>query len=417
MVGFKGWGRNAKVLVATEPFWSIPMSWVFFYRSIFLKEAVGLTELEIGVLSSIYTVIAAIFPILGGYIADRFGRKNTFMIFDSLTWLSALTIWLLTRDIVYALVAYIVEGFTSIVYPIWECLLVEDTDPKYRSGIYAYVSTAYTVGLITTPIAGYIITIHGVDLGCRILFTIAMISLSFMYIIRWTYLRETELGYMLIREKSESISSFRGYREIFKAIAYERVLLALILISIINSAYYSSTLYTPLYLVDSRGIGLTTGEASILPFFSSTISLPLLLIIVPRISSKSGYTRALSVGYLSGLASTMILLVSKSIYGVIVAGILLGFYSSIGYSVSRTFLTNEVESVDNRYRAKILSITTTLSSIVNLATPATIGYIYSLHPKLFMITLSIIMFICLSISIALWVHIRRSSRLYGKSLT
>ncbi|MCX8162349.1 MAG: MFS transporter [Candidatus Bathyarchaeota archaeon] len=406
VVGFRGWGRNAKVLVATEPFWSIPMSWIFFYRPIFLRGAVGLTEVEIGILSSIYTAIAAIFPILGGYIADRFGRKNTFMILDSLTWLSALTLWLLTRDIVYALIAYIVESFTPIVYPIWECLLVEDTEPRYRSGIYAYVSTAYTVGMMSTPIAGYIITIYGVDLGCRILFTLAIISLSSMYIVRWIYLRETEIGYRLMKEKS--LSSFRGYREILKAITRERVLLALMLLSIINSAYYSSTLYIPLYLVDSRGVGLATGEASILPFFSSMISLPLLLVIVPRISSKSGYTKALSVGYLSGLASTITLLTSKSIYGVITAGILLGLYSAIGYSVSRTFLTNEVESVDNRYRAKVLSVTTTLSSMINLATPATVGYIYSTHPKLFMIALSTIIFICLLISIALRIHIRRS---------
>jgi MFS family permease len=407
VVGFKNWGRNAKVLVATEPLWSIPMSWIFFYRSIFLREAVILTEVEIGILSSIYTAIASIFPLLGGYLADKFGRKRVFMILDSLTWLSALTIWLITRDIVYALIAYILEGFTSIVYPIWECLLVEDTEPKYRSGIYAYVSTAYTIGSMTTPIAGYIITIKGVDLGCRILFILAIVSLSAMYIVRWVYLRETEVGYRLMKEKT--LSSFKGYGEVLKAVACERILLALILLSIINSAYYNSVLYTPLYLVDSRGVGLTKGEASILPFCSSITSLPLLSIIVPRISSRIGYTRALFAGYLSGLAATVVLLLSRNTYGVIATGILLGLYSAVGYSISRTFLTNEVESVDNRYRAKVLSVTSTLSSMINLATPAAVGYIYSLHPKLFVATLSGIMFVCLLISILLGAYTRRLS--------
>lgn len=402
-VGFKKWGRNARVLVATEPFWSIPMSWIFFYRSIFLREAVRLTEVEIGILSSIYTVIAAIFPILGGYLADKFGRKKVFMILDSLTWLSALIIWLLTRDIIYALIAYIIEGFTPIVYPVWECMLVEDTEPRYRSGIYAYVSTSYTVGSMTTPIAGYVIMVNGVDLGCRILFILAIASLSFMYIIRWIYLRETEIGYKLMREKT--LSSFKGYSEVLKALTCEQVLLALMLLSILNSAYYASTLYTPLYLVDSRGVGLTTGEASILPFCSSIISLPLLLILVPGISSRSGYIKALFAGYLSGLIATVILLLSNNIYGVIAAGILLGLYSAVGFSISRTFITNEVEFVDSRYRAKVLSVTSTLSSMINLATPAAVGYIYSLHPKLFITTLSAIMSACLFISILLGAYI------------
>lgn len=406
-VWFKSWGRNARILVATEPFWSIPMSWVFFYRSIFLKRAIGLTEVEIGTLSSIYTAMMIFFPIIGGYIADRFGRKKSFMILDSLTWLSALTVWLLSRDIIHALIAYIIESCTSIVYPIWECLLVEDTEPRYRSSIYAYVSIAYTTGMMMTPIAGYIVALYDVDLGCRILFTIAIASLSFMYIIRWIYLREPEVSFRVRRERV--LTSFKGYVEVLRVIIRERILLILVLLSIMVTTYYSSTLYTPLYLVDKMGVGLTAGEASLLPFSSSIISLPLLLVIVPRISSKTGYVRALSVGYISGFTATLTLLFSRSVYGVLAAGALFGLYSAVSYSISRTFLTNEVECIDDRYRAKVLSITTTLSSIMNIATPLFVGYVYSIHPKLFILTLSIVLSICFILSMVLKIYVDRAS--------
>jgi len=45
---FRLWGRNTKVLVATEAFWGIPMSWVFFYRPIVVSlKAVGGITIEI----------------------------------------------------------------------------------------------------------------------------------------------------------------------------------------------------------------------------------------------------------------------------------------------------------------------------------------------------------------------------------
>ena len=54
----------------------------------------------------------------------------------------------------------------------------------------------------------------------------------------------------------------------------------------------------------------------------------------------------------------------------------------MAFSVSRTLFTNEIEEIDSRARAKALSITITLSSLINLPAPTLAGYLFSLNPKL-----------------------------------
>jgi len=132
---------------------------------IFLKEAVGLSEVQIGLLSTILTFSSILLPLAGGYLADKFGRKRILMLFDTFSWISSLMVWIITRNLWYAFAAYILESLSCVIYSVWECLLVEDTVPERRSGIYGYISLIYNVGTLSTPIAGYMIGIFGVDRG------------------------------------------------------------------------------------------------------------------------------------------------------------------------------------------------------------------------------------------------------------
>ena len=390
------WGRNAKVLVATEPFWGIPMSWVFFYRTIFLSEAIGLSKVEIGLLSTVLTFFSILSPLGGGYLADRFGRKRVFMLFDSLGWLSVLAIWAITRNIWYALAAYVLEGMVTIVFSVWECLLVEDTEPRYRASIYGYVSATYYIGALSTPLAGFFIGSYGLDFGCRMLFTLAFTSMLPMFTIRQIYLRETDLGYQIMKERS--FSGLKGYLASFSMIRKNRILAALLLLTVIGSFYYAVATYLPLYLIDGRGLGLSEDIASLIPGASSTSSLIIVLLIIPKLKSRKSYVKALASGYGLGCLAILLLIYSPRGYlpFALVSGFLLGIYLATSFSVSRTLLTNEIESVDSRARAKILSINITLSSILNLPTPILAGYLFSLEPKLPFIAVSAALIISLA---------------------
>jgi len=375
------WGRNAKILVATEPLWSIPMSWIYFYRSIFLKEAVGLSEVQIGLLSTIITFSSIFLPIAGGYLADRFGRKRTLMLFDSLSWIPSLAIWILTRNFWYAFAAYLLEGLACVIYSVWDCLLVEDTAPKRRSGIYGYISLIYNLGTFSTPIAGYLIGSLGVDSGMRILFAVALITIALMLGIRQVCLRETEVGYQIMKEKK--IAGLKGYLSSLSIIRKNRVISALLFVSAVSSFYYSVNIYLSLLLITKDGLGLSEELASWMPLAISLSALTLNLLVVPKLTTRSSYSKALILSHFFGSVGLMLLIFSPKgiLYPVFISGILLGIYQSSSYSVSKTFLTNEIEITNPKARAKILSVTTTFSSLVSLPVPVLAGYLFSLDPR------------------------------------
>ena len=378
---FLSWGRNAKILVSTEPLWSIPMSWVYFYRPIFLKEAIGLSEVQIGLLSTLLAFSSIFLPLAGGYLADKFGRKRVFMLFDAFSWLPSLVIWIVTHNLFYAVLAYILESLSSVIFSVWECLLVEDTIPERRSGIYGYTSFIYNLGSLSTPVAGYLIGIFGVDFGMRILFAFAFVSIASMIVIRQVYLREPMMGYEIMKEKK--IAGLKGYLSSLSIIYKNKVITALLLSSAISSIYNSICIYLSLFLIAGNGLDLTEELASIMPSAISFSALILNLFIVPRITTRSACSKALILSYLFGAIGLALLICSPKgfLYSVFLSGILLGIYQVSAFSVSRTFLTNEIELADPKARAKILSVVITFSSLVSLPVPTLAGYLFSLEPK------------------------------------
>lgn|GEM_PF-436227 len=400
--GFSHWGRNARVLVVTEGLWGIPMSWVFFYRPIFLNQVIGLTEVQIGFLSAVLTFSTIISPLAGGYLADRFGRKRVLMLFDTPSWLSSVAIWYWTRSMLFAFVAYVLEGLVSVIYSVWECMLVEDTAPEYRSGIYGTISAIYSVGSLSTPVAGYVIGTLGIDAGTRTLFLLTFLCLVPMFIIRLFFLRETEFGKQIMKERS--FTGLNGYKDSLSVIRRNRTILVLLLMSMIGSFYYASITYRPLFLINENGLGLSDELASLVPAASSISSLIMASFVVPKIASKASYIKTLVSGY--GLGCVALLWLSLSpkdnLLSAVLSSALLGVFGATAFSVFRAFLTNEIEAADSKARAKILSITVTLTSLLGLPAPILIGYLFSLNPRIpFMVvsaTLAVSLAMLLSIT-------------------
>lgn len=387
------WGHNSKILALTEIFWSLPMSWVYFYRPIFLRN-LGLTNIEIGLVFSTLSFYNVVLPFFGSLLASRLGKKKAFMLCDSVGWTLALINWIISKSFIHVMIAISFEGLVWTTASVWETLLVEDTKPEFRTSVYSFVSLMYTLGSLATPIAGTLIGFFGIDLGNRIILFIALLSLVTMFILRWIFLYEGEER--LNDGRTKIYSNLKEYKKSIQTILHSKPLLVILVTSVFGSVSYIATSdYLPLFLVDEKGLNLTASLASLIPSFSSSITLLLLLFYVPKLRNKKQHLLALTLGYAFSFVSYLMLIVftKSSLIAALFFSIFNGFYSSVSFSVSRTFLNNEIDEVDSSARISILSIVAILTNMANVVTPTLLGFLYSLDPRFPFLLVAVIMFV------------------------
>lgn len=388
------WGHNSKVLALTEIFWSLPMSWVYFYRPIFLSN-LGLTNVEIGLVFSTLSFYNVVLPFFGSILASKLGKKRAFMLCDSIGWTLALINWIISRNFIHIMIAISFEGLVWTTASVWEALLVEDTKPEFRASVYSFISLMYTIGSLTTPVAGMLIGLFGIDFGNRLLLSIALLSLIIMFVLRWVLLHEGKER--LNNERGAKIhANLKEYKEAIQMIIQSRPLLIILITSMLGSVYYIATSdYLPLFLVDSKGLNLAASLASVIPLISSSVTLLLLLFYVPRLRSKEQYLFALTLGYASSMVSYFVLVAftRSSLLVAFLFSVFNGFYSSVSFSVSRTFLNNEIDEINSDARISILSIVTILTNMANVLTPMLLGFLYSIDPRFPFFLVIIAMFI------------------------
>jgi MFS family permease len=378
----KFWGKNAKVLVVTEALFATFMSWFFFYQTVFLR-ALNLDEVSIGYVMTVPLVLQIFLPMLGGYLADRFGRKRVLVLFDSF-WIGSMFFWVTAKAFIQIIVAVLLQGLTTTIYGVWETLLVEDTEPQYRASVYSILHMIYIIAEIFTPIAGLFVTIYGIDQGCRYMFLLAISALTAMMVIRWIFLTESGVGKALaFRGVGDTIAHESNYMQILKIITRNRKLFAVfMLISIGNVLNPLVGIYRPLYLSDPEGLNLDKGLISIVPTAASFPSLLVLLFVIPKIKAGHIKKATLYSYILSVIGLLALILAPKGSLALAVFSAILDSSRYIAtFPLLRTLLVNLIDEIDPMARAKIMSLSVALPALTSWLSPAIGGYMYSIGPS------------------------------------
>jgi len=284
----------------------------------------GMGEVFIGYAVMLPIVLQMLLPTLGGYFADRFGRKRVYLLSD-IGWIASMAVWSMATDPWHAILALFLQGLTTTTFGIWETLLIEDTESQYRAGIYSLVQSNYIFRGLLTPVAGTLVFLYGVDQGCRYMFL--MLSV---------------LGSMTL--------------------------------PLIST-------YQPLYLSDSRALALDESAISLIPMASSIPSLIALSLFIPKLK-QNHIRKALLVGYVCGIFSSAILITAPR--GALVIAILSSVLDSARsiaiFSILKAFLVNTIDEVNPLAKAKIMSLVTMYSAFASWPAPVIGGYLYTVSP-------------------------------------
>ena len=132
---------NARVIVLSEGAGAITFQWADIYLPLYML-ALGASEIQVGLLASVFILTQFISSFVGGYIADRFGRKRVLVVVDIICWAVPFFIYAIANNPWYFLVGRFISGFINMVMPAFQCLFVEDVPVEHRPAVFGMLQFA-----------------------------------------------------------------------------------------------------------------------------------------------------------------------------------------------------------------------------------------------------------------------------------
>ncbi|MBL5768382.1 MFS transporter [Heyndrickxia sporothermodurans] len=239
----RDWDKNLKIRLIGEALMNVTF-WMFFpFLTIYFTESFG--KGTAGVLligSQIFSVIA---NLLGGYYADRYGRKKM-MVISACGQGIAFFIFAITNMPVIGFICFSVASiFGSFYYPASQAMVADVVNEKDRSDVFAVFYTSTNIAVVIGPLVGGIFFAY---YRFELLLASAFVCIVLAFLL-WKFTRETSP----IQEKREDQSDkwhqvlkkqFSSYGIIFK----DRVFLLFIVAGVlIGQTFMQLDLLIPVY--------------------------------------------------------------------------------------------------------------------------------------------------------------------------
>ena len=397
---------NARVIVVTEGIAAVFFQWYVTYLPLYMV-GLGVSELQVGLLASALTAAQLVAILLGGYFADRFGRKRVLVVGDILCWGIPMFLYAVARNPWYFLVGRVINGLVYVVLPSFECLFVEDVAEQHRPAVFTLFQFLTSAASLLAPVAGLMVAAWDIVPAGRVIMAASMFSLIGMACVRQVTLRETTMGMermsavvtmapvALAREYAATVRRMAGDREVFGFLAVRSVVA---FVGVMWGAYVA------IYLADPQGIGVSKSVISLLPFVSAVVTLALILLAAGRVSSSAVFGN-LIIGEVFWLAAGVAFLASP--HRTIWFALLYTALSAVGTAFFQPANQSHwANVVGDRDRAATFSAGTALSLLIALPAGPLAGALYTWEPRApFAVGLAMQ---CLAFALILWLRPGRS---------
>ncbi len=368
----RGLRGNARGAILTEPLWGIPFNLYAPYASIYMV-ALGLSDSQVGLVTSAGLAGQILFAMLSGVIADKIGRKRATLVFDILAWSVPCLIWATAQNVVWFAAGALVNSVRKVPDNTWNLLLVEDTDPEDLVHIYALAYIAGQLAVFFAPLAGLLISRYSLVPTVRGLYFLSFVMMTTKFVTMNAMVTETRQGRVRM-EETRGRSVIALIREIGgvgkQVLATRRTVYTIALMTILSIVIMvQSTFWS---IIATERIGIPDRHIAYYPVARSLVMLAFLAVIVPRLRSVH-FGRPMTMALAAYIVSAVILVVTPA-HGY---GLLL--FSAALESAAYAVLANQIEcltvwNVDPQERARIVS----LAHVVVLTCTTPFGWIAGL---------------------------------------
>jgi MFS family permease len=364
-----------KGILTSEVFFGTALGWFGIYRSLYMV-SLGVTEVQVGMLSALTLSSQVVGALLGGYTADRFGRKRSMQFFDGLGWLTAVLLWIVARNLWYFVIAALINGLFMGAIPSWNCLIVENTTKDRRASVYGLIHLMFLGSGLFTPVAGAIVGRYGMITGNRVVYSLGFLIILTALSIRQRFVHEAVNE---VRPVS-AVSGLAGFSHTIKFMLGSGVVLTLVvsrLLSMFSVVVWNA--YSGLYMTNSTGLGLAPQTISVLPVVNSFSMFLVMLLVVPTVREKY------QAWYLC-VASTMIVvgyvlflsIPAGVFWPLIVFALLSAGGSAIFEPVRSAYLANEVPAESF---ARVVSLAATLMLLGMIPAGPLAGWLFAMNVR------------------------------------
>lgn len=275
---------NPRACVYTEPLWGIPYNLYIPYVSLYMA-ALGLTDLQIGLIATFSTFFQMFGALFGGLLTDKLGRRRTTFIFDTISWSIPSLIWMCSQNFWWFFAATIFNSMWQVTDNAWSCLLVEDCDPEKLVDVYTWVSVSGLLSVFFAPLSSLLVGRFSVVPAMRLLYLFTFLMMTAKFIILYLFSTETQQGEVR-REQTKNTSFFSlfcGYKEIFVSILHTpATFVALALKVLINITQMINGNFFGLYI--TRRLGIPEGYVALFPMVRAAVMLLFFFTIQSRLN-------------------------------------------------------------------------------------------------------------------------------------
>lgn len=353
---------NPRAAVSTEPMWGLSMALVLPYASVYML-ALGLHDEQIGLLATISLLSQVVFGLLSGVITDKLGRRTTTAVFDVLAWSIPCLVWAVAQNFWFFLVASLVNGAWQVTQNSWDCLLVEDAEPRQITGIYSLVRVAGDFSALFAPIAALLVSRYGLEPAVRVLYVNAFVVMTAKVFILYRWSAETGTGLVRMEQtRGRSVWSLLGeYRGVLPMVLRSRgTVFSLAIMAIVGAV----TVVTGTFwqVVVSQRLGVPDPLLPFFPMARSILSVVFFFTVIPRLTGTHHLKGATLTGFGVYLAGQLLLVAvpepagsaTAATYALLAVTLLLdGFGAGILFMLSESLVALHVDRAE---RSRVMAI-------------------------------------------------------------
>jgi MFS family permease len=221
------------------------MIWPFFALYVTQRFGVGMTEA--GILIAIFSISGFIGSMIGGALADKFGRRSLVLFGLVFSAMSSLTMGFVSQLYVFYILAVVVGLLSEIAGPARQAMIADMLPEEQRAEGFGVMRVARNLAWIVGPTIGGLLAAQ----SYLWLFILDAVSSVITAVIVYKFVPETMPEEPQEKEQESFLATLSGYRAVFA----DRLYIAFIFVSMLMLIPYGQIYNTlSVYLRDVHGV-------------------------------------------------------------------------------------------------------------------------------------------------------------------